>query len=187
MHVAAVVLAAGASSRMGSAKPLLKAGEETLVARAVRIAAEAGCRPVLAVVHDSAVAIEAEREGARAVFNERWTEGMSTSIAAGIARAAADPNVEAALILACDQVRIAVLDLAGLLRAFELGAFAAAADYGNGAYGIPAVFARSAFPMLEDLVGDAGAKRLLTEHAAEVRLVAMPRAAFDVDRAGDLS
>lgn len=186
-RAAAVVLAAGGSTRLGSPKPLLRAADETFVARAVRIAREAGCRPVFAVVHDGPVAREAERAGAEPVFNEGWREGISSSIAAGIARAADDPAVEAALLLACDQVKITAKDLGEVLRAFGPGAFASAADYGDGVFGIPAVFGRAAFPRLLALTGDAGAKRLLSEHLAEVHLVPMPDAAFDVDRPEDLT
>ena len=183
---AAVVLAAGGSSRFGSPKPLERIAGEPFVARAVRIAAEAGCRPVVAVVHDAAVALEAERAGSEVVFNEGWKDGISSSIAAGIARAAEDPAVEAALILACDQVAVTARDLRNLRSAFDPSVFAAAAGYGDGAFGIPAIFVREAFPALRALQGDAGAKSLLAAHRDRVRFVEMPNAALDVDRPEDL-
>ncbi len=185
MTVAAVVLAAGSASRYGSPKPLETIAGETFVARALRIAAEAGFRPLLAVVHDALVARAAESAGGEPVFNVRWESGLASSISAGIDRAAAAPDVEGALILACDQVAVTADDLRRLRSAFDPRAFAAAADYGSGPFGVPAIFAREAFPALRALSGDAGAKRLLAGNRERVRFVPMPSAAVDVDRPED--
>ena len=186
IRCAAIILAAGGSTRFGSPKPLVRIAGETLVARAVRIAAEAGCLSVLAVVHDAAVARAAENAGGEAVDNPRWEAGIASSIAAGIARAEANPEIDAVMILACDQAVVTADDLRRLRRAFDPEAFAAAADYLNGASGIPAVFGRAAFPALSALEGDAGAKVLLEQHRKRVRFVPMPGAALDVDRPEDL-
>jgi len=185
IRAAAVVLAAGGSSRFGSPKPLIRVDGETFVARAVRHARDSGCDPVVAVVHDAAVASEAEKAGAAIRTNSKWKEGLSTSIAAGIEAIAADSSVHAVLILPCDQPKVTSGDLARLLSAFSPGVFAVASDYGNGASGIPAVFGCEAFPRLRTLDGDAGAKPLLVESDAEVRRIAVPHAAFDVDRPED--
>jgi len=185
MHVAAIVLAAGGSTRFGSPKPLERIAGEPFVARAVRIAGEAGCFPLLAVVHDAAVARAAEDAGGAVVSNPRWETGLASSIAAGVASAEADPEVEAALILACDQVAVTARDLRNLRSAFDPSLLAAAAGYGDGAFGIPAIFVREAFPALRALQGDAGAKSLLVAHRDRVRFVEMPNAAFDVDRPED--
>ncbi|HET7452717.1 MAG TPA: nucleotidyltransferase family protein [Thermoanaerobaculia bacterium] len=185
MGIAAIVLAAGSASRYGSPKPLEWIAGETFVGRAVRISEEAGFQPVLAVVHDDAVARAARGGGSEAVFNDRWETGLAASIAAGIDRAASDPGVEAALILGCDQVVVTADDLRRLRSAFDPEAFASAADYGNGAFGVPAIFGREAFPALSALEGDAGAKSLLEQHRERVCFVSMPSAALDVDRPED--
>ena len=185
IRAAAVVLAAGGSSRFGSPKPLIRANGETFVARAVRHARDAGCDPVVAVVHEAAVASEAESAGAAVRRNSRWKEGLSTSIAAGIEAIDADASIQAVLILPCDQPKVTSDDLARLLSAFSPGIFAVASAYGNGASGIPALFGREAFPRLRTLGGDAGAKALLVEREARVRKIEVPHAAFDVDRPED--
>src|SRR5213078_4433048 len=59
-HIGAVVLAAGGSSRFGRPKQLLTFHGETLVRRAVRAAAEAGCNPVIVVAGDLADSIRSE-------------------------------------------------------------------------------------------------------------------------------
>ncbi len=186
MHVAAIILAAGGSTRFGSPKPLERIGGEPFVARAARIAGEVGCFPLFAVVHDAAVARAAEGAGCAVVSNPRWETGLASSIAAGIASAEADPEVEAVLILACDQVAVTAQDLRNLRSAFDPSVLASAAGYGDGAFGVPAIFAREAFPALRALQGDGGAKSLLAAHPDRVRFVEMPNAALDVDRPEDL-
>jgi CTP:molybdopterin cytidylyltransferase MocA len=141
---------------------------------------------LFAVVHEDGVASAARGGGGEAVFNPRWEMGLASSIAAGIGRAGSDPDVDGALILACDQVVVNAEDLRRLRNAFEPGSLAVAADYGNGAFGVPAIFAREAFAALRALEGDAGAKSFLEEHRGRVRFVPMPSAALDVDRPEDI-
>jgi molybdenum cofactor cytidylyltransferase len=110
---------------------------------------------------------------------------MSVSIRAGLAAIEGDPSVDGVLFLAVDQPFVEAGDLSRLISASESGAPIAAADYGNGAVGIPALFLRPYFPALKRLDGDAGAKRILESERGSVRLVAMPSAAIDVDSPDD--
>ena len=77
-NVGAVVLAAGGSSRLGKAKQLVSFRGETLVRRATRAAAEAGCAPVAVVVGEKAADIQRElREtNAAVVSNLQWQHGL---------------------------------------------------------------------------------------------------------------
>ena len=86
MSVAAVVLAAGASTRLGEPKQLVRLGGETLLERAVRVAREAGCSPVMVVVgaNYAQVLRESALGDAVPVVNEEWDEGMATSIRLGV-------------------------------------------------------------------------------------------------------
>ncbi len=85
--VAAIVLAAGASRRLGQPKQLLMHGGETLLARSIRLANEAGAGRVLVVVGAQpelsrpAVALES----VKLVMNETWEQGIASSIRAGLA------------------------------------------------------------------------------------------------------
>ena len=184
--IAAVVLAAGGSTRFGARKALARIGGETLVARAVRVVREGGCASVFAVVHDPDVGRTAEAAGAEPVPNPEWRLGISTSIARGIARAAADLETDGVLILAADQAQISPADIRALREAFVPAVIASAADYGDGAFGVPAVFGRAAFPALLALEGDKGAKAFLAANRERVQFVSMPKAAIDVDIPEDL-
>lgn len=182
MNVAAAVLAAGASRRLGRPKQLESRKGESLVRRASRIALEAGCDPVLVVLGYEAGRIGAELDGlsVRAVVNPVWETGLSASIACAVE--ALPPGTEALLLLACDQWALEAEDLRRLVEGFRSAPDRiAAAGYGGG-QGIPAVFPADCFEDLRSLSGDRGAKSLL---GGRVTAVDMPRAASDLDVEAD--
>ncbi len=92
-RTAAIVLAAGASTRLGRPKQLVRLNNEALLCRTVRIALEAGCSPVIVVLGACAQpcreALATLPSGLakhlRVVENPRWAEGMSTTLRAGLA------------------------------------------------------------------------------------------------------
>jgi molybdenum cofactor cytidylyltransferase len=185
--IAAVVLAAGGSRRLGRPKQLVRAGGEPLVVRTARSALDAGCEPVVVVVGSGADAVTRSLAAlpVRTVTNEDWPEGMSASIRAGIADVGRVPAVRAALILVCDQRRIDAAVLRTLCDAFDEGAGAAVASGYAGTMGVPALFDRSLFDELLELRGDRGARAVLERHRERVRRVPWPEGAEDVDTPGD--
>ena len=107
--IPAIVLAAGASRRLGQPKQLLKLDGETLVERAVRLANEAGAAPVIAVLgaHYQAIRAAVALEGAIHILNDEWEQGIASSIRAGIdALDAIAREASGVLILSCDQPRL---------------------------------------------------------------------------------
>ena len=82
MKTAMIILAAGASSRMGTHKALLELDGEALVVRAVRVAREAGCAPLVVLGAEAARIVPLLR-GCEHVVNHAWEEGMGGSIACG--------------------------------------------------------------------------------------------------------
>ena len=110
-QLAAIILAAGASRRLGQPKQLVRLGEETLLERAIRVAAEAGCAPVIVVLGASSAQILAQSSLAPAiiVLNSAWEEGMASSIRLGIGSLA--PGTTAALLMTCDQPAVTAAHL----------------------------------------------------------------------------
>jgi molybdenum cofactor cytidylyltransferase len=102
--VAAILLAAGESTRMGSPKPLLPWGDETLIEYDIRQLRDAGVNDLVAVVGHRAedVAPIAEAAGARVVYNVRYPTGRATSLVAG---ASATPSVDCIIVVSVDQPR----------------------------------------------------------------------------------
>jgi molybdenum cofactor cytidylyltransferase len=178
--VAAIVLAAGASRRLGQPKQLLMLDGETLLARSVRLAGEAGAAPVLVVVGAQAELIGAAvpPDIATVLMNAEWENGIASSIHAGVQ--ALDSVAGGVLILACDQPRLSAEHLRGLIETFDARSepLIVASAYA-GVLGIPAVFPREVFANLLALSGDRGARSLLMQPPCP--LIALPFDGGEVD------
>jgi CTP:molybdopterin cytidylyltransferase MocA len=163
-----IVLAAGASRRFGRAKLLKRLRGESLLQRAARLARRlAGPRCVVVLgARASRMRAELRGCGVRSAVNRRWREGMSTSLAAGLAARAED--------------------LARLLRAARRRPQALVAAGWDDVRGAPVVLPRHVFGRARHLHGDAGARALLRDPSLVVETVPLPAARFDLDRPGDL-
>jgi CTP:molybdopterin cytidylyltransferase MocA len=168
--VAAVVLAAGFSRRLGRPKQEIEIGGETLVERAVRLATEAGFAPVYVVSREAGQMAQAV-----VVLNEEAAEGMAASVRCGV-RAAGD--VDGVVVMACDQVFVRPEHLRELVR---LGESVCGSEYA-GRVGVPAYFPRAVFGGLMQLRGDVGARELLRG----ARSVSDEALAMDIDTEEDL-
>ena len=162
MKTAAIILAAGASTRLGQRKQLAMLRGETLLERTIRVAHQAGCVPVLVVLGDDADTIRAscKLHPAHAILNPDWMEGMASSIRAGI-HAVQAGHADAAIVLTCDQPAVTPLHLSRLKHRGEATGEPIASAYA-GRSGVPAWFPRTRFPELLMLAGDAGARALLS-------------------------
>jgi CTP:molybdopterin cytidylyltransferase MocA len=126
-RLGAVVLAAGAGTRMGGvAKALLRdpSGDQTFLARIVATAASAGvaAQDIVVVVAEpfaADVGREARRLGTRVVENPAPERGMASSVALGFAALAGDDAITAALLWPVDHPRVATATLATLVAAGE--------------------------------------------------------------------
>lgn len=192
--IAIIVLAAGASSRMGVPKQLLMFEGETLLRRSVRVALETRARAVVVVLGADADAMREEINvpGALTVVNQSWAAGMSSSIRCGLGRALAateSDELEAAILMLCDQPFVTSKVIRRLVNAYRKGrALLVASAYAAGGektLGVPALFSRALFPELMALDGAEGARGIIARHRAEAASVRVPEAAFDVDTPAD--
>ena len=154
-RIGAVILAAGASRRLGEPKQLVKIGAENLLERSVRIAHEAGFSPVIVVLGASAELIEASCElgDAEVLINDNWREGMGASVRVGVG---ALQGVDGCVLATCDMPAVT----AGHLRSLVTSGEVTGSMYA-GRRGVPAYFPASVFADLMKLQGDVGAKDLL--------------------------
>jgi molybdenum cofactor cytidylyltransferase len=183
---AAILLAAGSSTRMGRAKQLLDFRGKPLVRHAAESAIAAGCDPVIVVLGSGEREIRPALAGlpVEIVVNDRWPEGMGTSIQAGL-RALEDREVSGAILALSDQPFVTPGCLSGLVdRHRESGTRIVAARY-SGTVGVPVFFARDAFPLLMALKPDQGCKGVILGHPEEAELVDCPAAAMDIDTPED--
>lgn len=159
MSIAAVVLAAGASSRLGRSKQALQLTGESLVERAVRVAQEADCEPVIVVVNpEGDFGHSLQQRGCVVVVNESASEGIAASIRRGI-RVARMLKAQGAVVMTCDQPGVTPQHL----RALAANAAVITGSAYAGRVGVPAYFPAAAFDALLALKGDTGARELLRE------------------------
>ena len=189
-HIAAVILAAGESSRLGQPKQLIQFRGKTLVRRVVDAASEAGCQPILVVVGSSklvqGISAELKNTGATIISNPNWKGGIGTSIRAGVQHLIEiAPGVEATVLLACDQPFVDRAVIEGLITLHhETRKPIVAARYAD-TLGVPALFDRS---RLQDLLGlddFAGAKSIILSNRDQVAEFPFPEGEIDIDTAED--
>lgn len=189
--IAVVVLAAGASTRMGTPKQLLSHEGQSLLRRAAAVALNSICRPVVVVVgaHAEMLRRELNELPVRVVENERWPEGMSSSIRAGVEALKDDDESaggpEAVVLMVCDQPFVNSELINELVNAYRSGRAPIVASEYDGNRGVPALFSRLMYRELITLGGAEGAKHLIARHADEVVAVPFARGVFDVDTPAD--
>ncbi len=188
-RVAAVILAAGSSSRMGSNKLLAELGGKPLVARATEAALAASLDPVVVVTGWQADEVEEALPtcDVQVVRNPGFSAGVASSLACGLA--ALPENVDAALFMLADMPRVDASHLHRLVAAFDPDeARAICVPVYRGRRGNPVLFGRGYFRELMALDGDAGARQLLADHAEQVYEVVMDDDSVldDIDTPADL-
>jgi molybdenum cofactor cytidylyltransferase len=189
-RVAAIVLAAGRSTRMGGANKLLATIFGTPMARRViEVALASQADPVLVVTGHQGAEVGAALAGLDVTFidNADFATGLASSLKAGVR--AVPANCDGALILLGDMPRIAAEDLERLIAAFaqEKGRTIVVPTYG-GRRGNPVLWPAALFPEMLALEGDRGAKQLLDTHAAMVTEIDLGTDAIfaDVDTPDEL-
>jgi molybdenum cofactor cytidylyltransferase len=194
--VGAVVLAAGASRRLGRSKarvvvpcaPTADRDTETLIHRAARLAlAVVSPGPVVVVVpaDDPELAESLVGLDVTMLANEEAAEGMAASIRKGI-EALTDRGVDFALVLTVDQPLLAPDEVRALVSLVASPAAPAHVTLAAAAYadrvGVPAAFSKVWFDQLRALRGDQGARQLLMGAPTEaLRALRLPHAEVDLD------
>jgi molybdenum cofactor cytidylyltransferase len=192
---AAVILAAGSSSRMGGGrhKLLLPLDGRPVLAHVVDAALASQARPIVVVLGHEAGRVRAEtaayleRLEIIIVENRDYWQGMSTSMRAGLgALLEGGYDVDSALIMLGDQPLITARVIDELINAWRVTGMLIVAPLYEGKRGGPTLFAASLFAELMEISGDEGGRRVLEKHREEVKIVefgdvADVAASYDVD------
>lgn len=182
----AVLLAAGASTRLGRAKQLIEMEGEPLLRRVARaMLATAPVELVVVLGHDAArmrdVVVDLPL---RCVVVADPLQGMSASLRVGVTEL--DARSEGALIALTDQPALDTTHLLALRDAWRDAQERAVASAYAGVLGVPALLPRSWFPEIAQLRGDVGARELLRTRARDVIAIDAPGLARDLDTPADL-
>lgn len=167
--ISAIVLAAGASSRMGQAKAALPLGQtgQTVVARVIQTLIEGGVPSVVVVAgaHIDAVrhAMPAHEPRARVVEHAGWQQGQLSSLLAGL-RAVDDPLLEAAVVTLVDVPMVLPLTVAAVIAEWRRTRAPIVRPANGDRHGHPVIFDRSVFADLQSANPNVGAKAVFAIH-----------------------
>ncbi|MGD8369014.1 MAG: NTP transferase domain-containing protein [Desulfobacterales bacterium] len=185
--IAAVILSAGASSRMGAFKPLLGLGAKTLLEHVVETARSAGVEEIRVVVGHRAgeLAPVVEKAGAEAIFNRNHDRGMFSSVCAGIK--SLDPAVAAFFLLPVDIALVRPATFRRLAAAWVRHPGRIVYPVFAGKRGHPPLVPAALIPAILQSQGDGGLQKVLEgyEDRALDADVADENILFDVDRPQD--
>jgi molybdenum cofactor cytidylyltransferase len=182
----AAVLAAGASTRFGSPKPLVRLAGAPVLHHAVANASLVAGQSVTVVLGSQArdIAPALRQSAATVVLNRDWEEGLASSIRTAVRTA--PPRCDGLLLMLCDQVAVTGDDLKRLAAAWRRHPILIAAALHGGAPGFPAIFPRWTFGDLLELRGDRDAHLVLRRNVDQLVRLPMPNASFDLDTPEDL-
>lgn len=180
MRTAAVILAAGRSTRFGSPKQLADVGGRTMLERVVDVARGAGLDPVIVVVPRGL----GPPNDVMTVINHDPSAGLSRSLRLGIAAVPID--ADGAVILLGDQPTVAPTLVRALVERAS-GSRPVVATRAGGLTGPPVLLRREAFPLVGGATGDEGLAPVLRRHPEAVAHVDVERHALDVDVPADLA
>jgi len=184
--IAAVVLAAGSSSRMrGSHKLLEIVDGQPMVASAVAAALASGLEPVVVVTGHMASEVQAALpDGARVVHNSAHADGLASSLRTGLR--ALPPDVDAVVVSLADMPFLRARHFEVLVEAWRPGTIVVPVR--DGRRGNPVLWSATFIDEMCGLHGDSGAKSIMDRYPdAVIELLADDDAVFtDVDDADDL-
>jgi molybdenum cofactor cytidylyltransferase len=186
--VGLIILAAGASTRMGSPKQLLKFGERSLIQHVVTNGLRSKCFPIIVVLGASKELLKPELENypVFVAINDQWEEGMASSIGRGLEMMLeVYANVEAVIIMLCDQPFVKTTLINKMINEYRRTSKPVIASFYNGTAGVPALFSHALFKGLSELRGSEGAKKLIAQYTADLLLVPFPEGAVDIDTPED--
>ena len=187
-NVGIIILAAGASTRMGSPKQLLFYQGESLINHTIKNAIASICDPVILVLGANAEHIIAKinQPQITIVKNPDWHLGMSSSIRCGIITLLNHtPTIEAVVITVCDQPFLTAEIINSLVESYSYtGKPIIACEYAD-TLGVPVLFSQNFFTELVNLSADVGARKIIKTHRKDVFTISFPAGAIDIDTPTD--
>lgn len=187
-NIAVLILAAGASSRMGRTKQLLPWKDTTLLGNAIRNAkaSDVGCVAVVLGANAASIQKEIPKNNVEIVENAEWQYGLGSSIACGMKFLLETyPKTKAILTMLADQPLIDAGYLNTMIAAFnQNGKRIIATAYKNRA-GVPALFPESYFEKLATLEDDFGARNIINGPYKKVLILDPGRKNLDIDTKSD--
>lgn len=186
--ITAIVLAAGASSRLGQSKQLLQVEGEPLLRRIARVSCESNADRTLVVLGDN------EREHGRIIrdlplyicIHSDWEKGMGSSLKAGISfieNFLADTT--AVIVLVCDQPMLTTDHLNNLIGKYRTTGAPVVASAYSGILGVPVLYDVSLFDSIKNIDDNHGARQVIDKHKSGAQHVEFDGGSLDIDTPED--
>ncbi len=159
---AAVILAAGGSSRFGNSKPLLLWRDKPFIRQVAETALQVGLDPVVVVTGYTADRVKAALDGlqVQVIYNPDWTSGQAMSVISGVS--ALPARIGAAIFLLADQPQVSPTIITALLERHRQSLAPIVAPLVQGKRANPVLFDRSTFASLMTISGDSGGRQVFS-------------------------
>lgn len=183
-----IILAAGASTRLGRAKQTLDYKDKSLLKHAIDAAVNAVTGPVIVVVgaNEKEILSQIQNEPVMIARNNNWKEGIASSIHTGLTYLQKHKKeVEDVILMVCDQPYVDAQLLKGLIAAKSLNNRSIVACSYKDTIGVPALFDKEFFSELLLLKGEEGGKKILLKHLNSVTTIPFNKGNIDIDTIGD--
>lgn len=189
-HIEILILAAGASTRLGQPKQLLKFHGTTLIRRMAQEALNSGIGKVTVITghkHDE-VSAEISDMDISQYYNKAWKEGLGASIRNGLTFVLTKtPELNAVIITMVDQPAVDAAHLRKLADTYDPSRPMIVASAYSGTFGVPVLVDSYYFDKLKTLKGDEGGKKVFAAHLENIVEIPFFGGAIDIDEEKDLS
>jgi molybdenum cofactor cytidylyltransferase len=183
-----VILAAGASTRLGKPKQLLQYRGKTLLAHAINEAVNSNADAIVVILGKNADQFKKEIDDrkVRVAVNSSWEEGMASSLRLGLGTLLNDkPYIDAVIFMVCDQPHVLSSILNDLIITQQKTTKQiVTCNYGD-SIGPPALFHKKYFKDLMKLSGDTGARKIIQENMNDMTTILFPEGEIDIDTEED--
>jgi len=183
-----IILAAGASTRLGKPKQLLRYRGKTLLAYSINEAVNSNADAVVVILGKDANLFknEIDERKVRVAINASWEEGMASSLRLGMDTLLNDkPYIDAVIFMVCDQPHISSSVLNELITTQQKTTKQiVTCNYGD-SMGPPALLHKKYFEELMKLSGDAGARKIIQKNMNDVATILFPEGNIDIDTEED--
>jgi molybdenum cofactor cytidylyltransferase len=183
-----VILAAGASTRLGKPKQLLEYHGKTLLTHAIHEAINSNADAVVVILGKDGNLYKKEIDEikVRVAINEEWEEGMASSLRLGLDTLLnSKPYIDAVIFMVCDQPHISSAVLNELIVTQQKTTKQiVTCNYGD-TIGPPALFHKKYFPELKKLSGDIGARKIIEQNMNDVATILFTEGKIDIDTKED--
>jgi molybdenum cofactor cytidylyltransferase len=185
----AIILAAGASSRLGKSKQLLRIGGLTFLQQTISVAKDAGIDHIFVVLGANA---EQHQESIKdrsvqVVRNNNWQAGMGSSIKLGLkSMLAANNKLESVILLVCDQPALTAVHLNLLRSTYEKSKKGIVASRYADTTGVPVLFSKTYYDSILKISDSEGAKAIFQQYPSDTAIVDFAGGEHDIDTLMDI-